>query len=67
MHADYFDLPDDTRIVSSPNASNLYIKLLEEEVTIDDSKQSLQTISPILTLEGKDTLCINQKAQLMSD
>ncbi len=34
MHADYFGLPDDTRIDSSPNASNQKIKLLEEKVTI---------------------------------
>jgi hypothetical protein len=44
MHADYFDLPDDTQIDSSPNASNQKIKLLEEEFTIDDSEKSLQTI-----------------------
>ncbi len=43
MHSDYFDLPNDTRIDSSPNASNQKIKLLEEEITIDDSEQSLQT------------------------
>jgi hypothetical protein len=40
MHADYFGLPDDTRIDSSPNASNQKIKLLEEKVTIHDSAQS---------------------------
>ncbi len=44
MHADYFGLPDDKRIDSSPNASNQKIKLLEEKVTIHDSEQSLQTI-----------------------
>ncbi len=37
MHADYFDLPDDKRIGSSPNSSNLKIKFLEE-FTVDDSK-----------------------------
>ncbi len=37
MHADYFDLPDDTQIDTSPNALNQKIKLLEEEVTVDDS------------------------------
>ncbi len=66
MHADYFGLPDDTLIDSSSNASNQKIKLLEEKVTIHDSEKSLQTISPILNSEGTDTLCINQKAQLMS-
>ena len=40
MYSDYFDLPDDTRIDSSPKASNQKIKLLEEVVTIDDSEQS---------------------------
>ncbi len=67
MHADYFGLHDDTRIDSSPNASNQKIKVLEVKVTIHDSEQSLQTISPILNSEGTDTLCINQKAQLMSE
>jgi hypothetical protein len=67
VHADYYDLPDDTRINSSPNPSNKQIKLLEE-VTIDDSEQSLQTISPILVSEetGTQLECMNQKAPLMS-
>jgi hypothetical protein len=64
MHADFYDLPDDTRHNVSANVLNK-IKILEEEVTIDDSEQSLQTISPILNSEGTDTQCINQKAQLM--
>jgi hypothetical protein len=59
-------LPDDTRYSASANSPKK-IKSLEEEVTIDDSEQSLQTISPILSSEGTDTLCINQKAQLMFD
>jgi hypothetical protein len=67
MHADYFDLPDDTRIDSAPNSSNQKTKLLEEEVTIDDSEQALQTILPILNSEGTGTQCINQKAPLMSE
>jgi hypothetical protein len=68
MHAHYFDWTDDTRIDSSPNAPNQKIKLLEEEeVTIDDSEQSLQTISPILISEGTGTQCINQKPPLMSE
>jgi hypothetical protein len=66
MHADLYDLPDDTRHNTSANSLNK-IKLLEEEVTIDDSKQSLQTISPILSSDGTDAQCINQKAQLMSE
>ncbi len=57
MHADFYDLPDDTRYDTSANSSNK-IKILEEEVTINDSKQSLQTISPILSSEGTDTQCI---------
>ena len=66
MHADLYDLPDDTRHNSSANSSNQKIKLLEE-VTIDDSEQSQQTISPILHWEGTGTQCINQKAPLTSD
>jgi hypothetical protein len=67
MHADYFGLPDDTLIDSSPNASNQKIKLLEEKITIHDSEQSVQTISPILNSEGTGTRCINQKAPLISE
>jgi hypothetical protein len=66
MRADLFDLPDDTRIDSFPNASNQKIKLLVGEVTNNDCEQSLQTISPILNSEGTDAQCINQKAPLMS-
>jgi hypothetical protein len=68
MHADFYDLPDNTltRYSASANSSNQKIKLLEE-VTIDDSEQSQQTISPILILEGTGTQCINQKALLTSD
>jgi hypothetical protein len=65
MDADYFGLPDDTQIDLSPNASNQKIKLLEEKVTIHDSEQSLQTISPILNSKGMGTRCINQKAPLI--
>jgi hypothetical protein len=67
MHAHYFGLPDDTLIDSSPNASNHKIKLLGEKVTIHDSRQLLQTISPILNSEGTGTRYINQKAPLMSE
>ncbi len=35
MHADFYDLPDDTRYNASANSSNK-IKVLEEEVTNDD-------------------------------
>ncbi len=66
MHADFYDLPDDTRYNASTNSSNK-IKILEEEVTNDDCEQSLQTISPILSSEGTDNQCINQKAHLMSE
>jgi hypothetical protein len=66
MHADFYDLPDNTWYNTSANSSNK-IKILEEEVFIDDSKQSLQTISPILNSEGTDTQCINQDAYLMSE
>jgi hypothetical protein len=64
MHADLFYLPDHTRHNASANSSN-NIKILEG--IINDSKQSLQTISPILSSEGTDTQCINQKAHLMSE
>ncbi len=66
MHADFHDLPDSTRYNTSANSSNKS-KILEEEVTINDCEQSLQTISPILSSEGTDTRYINQKAQLMSE
>ncbi len=36
-------------------------------VTIDDSEQSQQTISPILNLGGTGTQCIHQKTPLTSD
>ncbi len=54
IHADFYDLPDDTRYNASANSPNK-IKILEEEVTIYDCKQSLQTISLILSSEGTDT------------
>jgi hypothetical protein len=69
MHADFYDLPDNTCYKTSEDSSNK-IKLLEEEVTINDCEQSLQTISPILSSESSewtDTQCINQKAHLMSE
>jgi hypothetical protein len=66
MHADFYDLPDDTRYNTSANSLNK-IKILEEEVSIDDCEQSLQSISLILSSEGTDTQCINQKAHLMSE
>jgi hypothetical protein len=66
MPADFYDLPDDTRHNASANSSNK-IKILEEEVTIDDCQQSLQTTSPVLSSEGTDTQFINQKAHLMSE
>ncbi len=66
LHADFYDLLDNTRYNTSADSSNK-IKILEEEVTINDYKQSLQTISPILSSEGTDTQCINQKAHLMSE
>jgi hypothetical protein len=66
MHADFFQLPDNTRFNTSADSSNK-VKILEEEVTINDCEPSLQIISPILGSEGTDTQCINQKAHLMSD
>ncbi len=66
MHADFYDFPDDTRYNASADSSNK-IKILEEEVTINDCDQSLQTISQILSSEGTDTQCINQKAHRMSE
>ncbi len=55
MHADFYDLPDNTRLNTSADSSNK-IKILEEEVTIHDSEQSLQTISPILSSEGTELI-----------
>ncbi len=40
MHADFYDLPDDTRYAACADPSNKR-KILVEEVTIDDSEQSL--------------------------
>jgi hypothetical protein len=39
IHADVYDLPDDTRHNASANSSS-NIEILEQEVTIDDSEQS---------------------------
>jgi hypothetical protein len=61
-----YDLPDNTRYNAPANSSNQKIKLLEE-VTIDDSEQTQQTISLILNLKGTGTRCINQKAPPTSD
>jgi hypothetical protein len=66
MHADFYYLPDNTRFNTSSDSSNK-IKMLEKEVTINDCEQLLQTISPILSSEGTDNQCINQKAHLMSE
>ncbi len=66
MHADFYDLPADTRYSASANSSDQKIKQLGE-VTIDYSEQSQQTISLILSLEGTGTQCINQKVPLTSD
>jgi hypothetical protein len=65
-HADFYDLPDDTRYHASANSSDQKIKLLGQ-VTIDHSEHSQHTISQILNLEGTGTQCINQKAPLTSD
>ncbi len=48
MHADFYSLPDETRNNASADSSNKK-KKLEEQVTINDCEQSLQTISPILS------------------
>jgi hypothetical protein len=66
MHADFYDLPHDTRYAAYADSWNKS-KILVEEVTINDSKQSLQTISPIFSLEGTEIPCINQEALLMSE
>jgi hypothetical protein len=66
MHADYYDLTDDT-LYNAPANSPKKNKSLGQEVTIDNSEQSLQTVSPISSSEGTDTQCINQKAQLISE
>ncbi len=64
MHADYNDLPYDTRIDTSPYSSNQKIKALEK-VTIDAFLPLQQTILPILNSEGVGYAgihCIDQKA-----
>jgi hypothetical protein len=66
MHADFYDLPDNTRDKTSADSSNT-TEIMEEEVTINECEQSLQTISQILSSEGTDTQSINQKAHLMSE
>ncbi len=66
MHADYYDLPDATRYAAYADSLNKS-KILVEEVTINDCKQSLQNISPIFSSEGKEIPCINQQAHLMSE
>jgi hypothetical protein len=66
MNPDFCDLPNDTRDNASANSSNK-VKILEREVMNDDCEQSLQTISPILSWEGTDIQCTNQKAHLMSE
>ncbi len=66
MHANLYDLPDSTRYNTSADSSNKS-KILVEEVTSNDFEQSLQTILSILSSEGTDTQCINQKAHLMSE
>jgi hypothetical protein len=43
MHADFYDLPDNTRYNTSADSSNKS-KILDEEVTINDCEQSLQSI-----------------------
>jgi hypothetical protein len=64
MHADFYDLPDDTRDATYADPSSKG-KILGDEVTINDCEQPLQTISPILSSEGTDIPCITQKAHLM--
>ena len=59
MHADFYDLPDNTRSLHDCEQSLHNCS--------QSCKQSLQTISPILSSEGTDTQCINQKAHLMSE
>jgi hypothetical protein len=64
MHADFYDLPDDTRDATYADPPSKGI-ILDEEVTINDCAQPLQTLSPILSSEGTDIPCITQKAHLM--
>ncbi len=66
MHADFYDLPDDTRYAAYADSSKKS-KIVVEEVTINDCEQSLQNISPIFSSEGTEIPCINQKAHLMSE
>jgi hypothetical protein len=64
MHADFYDLPDETRDATYADSSSKG-KIQEEEVTINACEQSLQTISPIFSSEGTEIPCITQKAHLM--
>ncbi len=66
MHADFYDLSDNTRDAAHAEPSTKS-KILVEEVTINDCEQSLQTISPIFSLEGTEIPCITQEAHLMSE
>ncbi len=53
MQADIYELPEETRVETSPNSSNQKIKALEK-VTIDAfvTVTSQQTTLQILKLEG---------------
>ena len=48
MHADFYDLPDDTRDATYADPSSKG-EILGDEVIINDCEQPLQTISPILS------------------
>ncbi len=64
-HADFYNLPADTRYNASAISLDQKIELLKE-LTTDDFVQSQQTISLILNSEGTGTQCINQNAPVTS-
>jgi hypothetical protein len=66
MHSDFYELPAETRIDTSPNSSNQKM-MAPEKVKPDAFVPLKQTILPTLNSEGTGIHCINQKAPLLSD
>jgi hypothetical protein len=66
MHSDFYELPDESPIDTSPNFSNQKITALEK-FKLDAFVPSQQTILLILNLEGTGIHFIDQKAPLMCD
>jgi hypothetical protein len=66
LNADFYELPDETRIDTSPNSSNQKIISLEK-VRLDAFVPSQQTILPMLASERTGIHRIDRKAPLISD